>query len=107
MLRKRGIHAEIKPSHPEITAELYRQLHVDEGIPMPEQQLEPPATTKINSTKIRQLQRKAEEDKLIFLRINLKQIQEQQAMDNVVSNSRELLHHLHPETMSFSRAKNF
>jgi len=84
MLRKRGIRAEIKPSYPENTAELNRQLHEDEDIPMPEQQSEPPAMAK-KSKKSRKLQEKAEEDKRIFLRINLKRIREQQAIDDVIS----------------------
>jgi hypothetical protein len=84
MLRKRGIRAEIKPSYPENTAELNRQLHEDEDIPMPEQQSEPLAMAK-KSKKSRKLREKAEEDKRIFLRINLKRIREQQAIDDVIS----------------------
>jgi hypothetical protein len=84
MLRKRGIHAEIKPSYPENAAELNRQLYEDEDIPMPEQQPESSATTK-KSKKRRQLREQADEDKQIFLRINLKRIREQQAVDDVVS----------------------
>jgi hypothetical protein len=53
MLRKRGINAVIKPPCPENTAELNRQLHEDEDIPMPEQP-EPPATTRHSRGRSRQ-----------------------------------------------------
>jgi hypothetical protein len=84
MLRKRGIHTEIKPSYPENTVESNRQLQEDEDIPMTEQRPERPVTTK-KSTKSRQLKEQAKPDKRILLRINLNRTREQQSIDDVAS----------------------
>ena len=90
MLRKRGIHAEVAPSYPENTAILTQQLFEDEGIPLP-------TTTELPNehhqphkrTKKQKLREKAEEDRKIILKINLKRIREQQAVDDVISKRRK------------------
>src|SRR5205814_10186954 len=90
MLRQRSSHAEDAPSYPENTASLTQQLFEDEGIPLP-------TTTELPNqhhqphkrAKKQNLREKAEEDRKIILKINLKRIREQQAVDDVISKRRK------------------
>ena len=91
MLRKYGIHAEVAPSYPKNTLILNQQLFEDEGIPLL-------ATTELPNehhqrhkrTKKQKLREKAKEDRKIILKINLKKIREQQAVDDVISKRRKI-----------------
>ena len=88
MLRKRGIHAEVAPSFLENTAILNQQLHEDEGIPLlmelPNEDQQP--RKRMKKQKLRE---KVEEDRKVILKINLKRIREQQAVDHVISKRRK------------------
>ena len=88
MLRKRGIHAEVAPSYPENTAILNQQLHEDEGVPLPTMELPNDNQQPQRRTK-QKLREKAEEDRKVILKINLKRIREQQAVDHVISKRRK------------------
>jgi len=85
MLRKKGIHAEVAPSYPENTALLNQQLRDDEGIPLPTDHEDQPTATSARKSKQRRLKEKAQNDKKIVLKINLKRIREQQVMDDIIS----------------------
>ena len=76
MLRKYGIYAEVAPSYPENTAILYQQLLEDEGIPLPTTELPNERHQPQKRTKKQKLREKAEEDRKIILKINLKRIRE-------------------------------
>lgn len=87
MLRKKGIHAEVAPSYPENTALLNQQLRDDEGIPLPDDQ---PTAASTRKSKKRKLKEKAQDDKKVILKINLKRIREQQAMDDIISKRQKI-----------------
>ena len=89
MLRKRGIHAEVAPSYPENTAILNQQLHEDEGVPLPTMELPNDNQQPQRRTKKQKLREKAEEDRKVILKINLKRIREQQAVDDVILKRRK------------------
>ena len=89
MLRKRGIHAEVAPSYPENIAILNQQLLEDEGVPLPTTELPNEHHQPQKRTKKQKLREKAEEDRKIILKINLKRIREQQAVDDVISKRRK------------------
>ena len=89
MLRKRGIHAEVAPSYPENTAILNQQLLEDEGVLLPTTELLNEHHQPQKRTKKQKLREKAEEDRKIILKINLKRIREQQAVDDVISKRRK------------------
>jgi len=89
MLRKRGVHAEVAPSYFENTAILNHQLHEDEGVPLPTMELPNDNQQPQRRTKKQKLREKAEEDRKIILKINLKRIREQQAVDDVISKRRK------------------
>jgi hypothetical protein len=71
------------PAYPENTEQLNKQLEEDEGIPLPTDQAE-----QHTSARKPRVDSKLQDDKRILLKINLKRIREQQAMDDILAQKR-------------------
>jgi len=89
-LRRRGIHAEMVPAYPGVTEQLNKQLEEDEGVPMPESESETtPIEARPTTTSAKSMSASTGNDERIKLKINLKRLYEQLAVDEAVAKRRK------------------